>query len=132
VPQRYGVPQGWVVTIFNDSDWTQTILGPDPSMENVTAEQATVAVACGQGVDCEGDWNSGTRWTMPASIPPHSSRLLRVLWTFSDCGDIGRQIVFQDVVLRVRVGLITRTEDIQMDQAWGLVTTKASACGPVG
>jgi hypothetical protein len=132
VPQRYNQPQGWVVTIFNNTDWTQTILGPAPDMESVTSEQATVAVACSAGVECDGEWDSHTRWTIPASIPPHSIRLLRVLWTFTDCGAIGRQEVFQDVDLRVRVGLVTRTETIHMDQAWGLVTTKASRCGSNG
>jgi hypothetical protein len=30
VPERYRQRQGFVVSIFNDSDWTQTILGPEP------------------------------------------------------------------------------------------------------
>jgi hypothetical protein len=132
VPERYGQLQGFVVTIFNYSDWTQTILGPDPAMEQLTTWQPTVAVGSGGDADRGGSWDSQTLWTMPASIPPHSMRLLRVLWISRHCGVVGSQVIFQEVVIRVRVGMVTRTETIQPDQAWGLLSTKTYSCGSSG
>ena len=51
VPERYGQLQGFVVDIFNDSDWTQTIVGPDPVMEQTTEWQPTLAVGSGWDIE---------------------------------------------------------------------------------
>ena len=128
VPERYQEQQGLVVGINNESDWTQTILGVDPNSE-VPMLPMTVSVGTGSQA-VEGSYNGQTKWILPASIPPHSSRVIRVLWTSNVCqvprGDVG----FTGVSLRVRVGLFTRTEDIQFVAAFVMTGTKASSHCP--
>jgi hypothetical protein len=129
VPERYRQEQGFVIGIRNDSDWTQTILGGDPNWA-VGDYPAQFAVAGGRYVEQTGQWNDQTRWDLPASIPPHSYRLLRVLWVSYMCVRPGDENTITDLLLRVRVGQITRTEDVQLHTlAFALSGTKASACG---
>lgn len=127
VPERWGQQQGFVVGIYNYSDWTQTILGADSYMANIGNSPVLIAVGSGLNVDRGGSWDNQTRWDLPGSIPPHSYRLLRVLWMSDICNMPGGTTVFQDVTLRVRVGLITRTEDIQLLTAWAISGTSTSA-----
>jgi hypothetical protein len=79
-----------------------------------------------------GSWDSQTRWDLPGSIPPHSIRLLRVLWVSDICNAPGGQTIITDLYLRVRVGIVTRTEDLQLTQAWAIQGNKASSCGSNG
>jgi hypothetical protein len=77
--------------------------------------------------DAGGNWSAKTRWDLPGSIPPHSYRLLRILWTSRVCNTPGGSTIIQDVTLRVRVGLITRTEDLQLQTAWAITGTSRSS-----
>jgi HAAS len=131
VPERYGQQQGFVVTVVNDSDWTQTILGPDQNFQT-TSMQWSLDVGSGYDPDRGGAWDSSTRWDLPGSIPPHSVRLLRVLWVSDVCNMPGGQMIISDIHLRVRVGIVTRTEDLQLELAWALQGNKASACAGNG
>ena len=64
-------------------------------------------------------------------IPPHSYRVIRVLWTSNVCQDPGGTVGFTSVSLRVRVGLFTRTEDIPfIHTAFVMSGTKASSHCP--
>ena len=53
-------------------------------------------------------------------------RLLRILWTFG-LNSPGGSTIIQDMILRVRVGLITRTEDLQLGNAWAITGTSTSS-----
>jgi len=130
-PERYRQEQGFIVGIYNESDWTQTIVAGYPDVQPGDLS-ARLAVAGGPYVEHTGQWNDQTRWDLPASIPPHSYRLLRVLWVSYMCTQPGNETTIADLVLQVRVGLITRTEDLPLHTtAFALSGTKASAsaCG---
>ena len=133
VPERFGQQQGFVVGVYNNSNWTQTIVGPGGAWA-VPGAMSPVQLAVGSDPvsDAGGSWSAKTRWGLPGSIPPHSYRLLRILWTSRVCNTIGGSTSIQDVTLRVRVGLITRTEGLQLQTAWAITGTStsspASAC----
>ncbi len=131
VPERYGQWQGFVVGVENDSDWTQTILGLDQNVEGMSM-QWSLDVGSGLYADEGGSWTSQTRWDLPGSIPPHSVRLLRVLWVSDVCDGPGGQTIITDLSLRVRVGIVARTENLQLGLAWALQGNKASDCGQNG
>jgi len=129
VPERFHQQQGFVIGINNDSDWTQTIEGVDPSSETPTLPM-TVSVGVGPG-DADGSYTDQTGWVVPAPIPPHSYRVIRVLWTSNVCQDPGGNVGFTGLSLRVRVGLFTRTENIQfVNMAFVISGTKASSHCP--
>jgi hypothetical protein len=82
-PERYGQQQGFLIGVTNDSDWTQTIEGVDPNSE---AELLPMTVSVGVGPkDGDGSYSAQTTWVLPGSIPPHSYRVMRVLWTSNVC-----------------------------------------------
>jgi hypothetical protein len=127
VPDRFGQEQGIVVSIVNNSDWTQTVLGVAPRWYPFTFQPAQVAVGSGQWAD-HGSSAGQVTWSSPGSIPPHSIRVLRVLWKSDVCmGTDGGWASTQDVPLTVRVGIFTRTEDVPLLAAFALTGTKASA-----
>ena len=119
--------------IHNNSDWTQTIVGLGGAWaQSGPFSPVLLAVGSDPVVDEGGAWSDRTHWDLPGSIPPHSYRLLRILWTSRICNCPGGSTIIQDVTLRVRVGLITRTEDLQLQTAWAITGTStsspASAC----
>jgi hypothetical protein len=126
-PERYGQEQGFVVGIVNPTDWTQTVVGVDPRWMAFSFEPPRVAVGS-DGTANTGGWDSKIRWSVPGDIPPHSQRLLLVLWTSDLCQVAGGAAATWDLSLKVRVGMITRTEDIPLDQAWALTGNKSSVC----
>jgi hypothetical protein len=63
---------------------------------------------------------------LPGVIPPHSSRILRVMWTSGRCLQGTEEI--DQLVLTVRVGVFLRTEVIPLGEAWALSGDVASAC----
>jgi hypothetical protein len=128
VPERWGQQQGIVVGVYNDSGWTQTIVGPAGAWA-VPGALSPVLLAVGSDpvVDEGGAWSAKTHWDRPGSIPPHSYRLLRILWTSRVCNTPDGSTSIQDVTLRVRVGLITRTEDFQLGNAWAITGTSTSS-----
>jgi hypothetical protein len=129
VPERFHQQQGFVIGIDNESDWTQTIEGVDPNSESSMLPM-TVSVDVGPG-DADGNITAQTRWVLPASIPPHSYRVIRVVWTSNICNDPGGDVGFTAVSLRVRVGLFTRTEKIPLiHTAFVMTGTKASSHCP--
>ena len=126
VPERFHQQQGFVVGVYNDSNWTQTIEGVDANSENPSLPM-TVAVGVGPE-DGVGGYTDQTRWVLPAPIPPHSYRVIRLMVTSDVCQDPGGWVAFTNVSLRVRVGLFTRTEDILFDGTDFVITgTKSSA-----
>jgi len=126
IPDRFGQEQGILVSIVNDSDWTQTVLGVGPRWSPFTSLPVQVAVGSGKWADF-GSSVGPVSWSSPGSIPPHSVRMLRVMWNSDACMGSGESGVIQDVVLTVRVGVFTRTEDIPLLAAFALSGTRASS-----
>ena len=86
-----------------------------------------VAVGSGQWADHD-SFTGSVSWSSPCSIPPHSARLLRLLWTSDLCmGTDGGFSSAEDVPLIVRVGVFTRTEDVRLLASFALTGSKASA-----
>jgi len=127
VPERFGQQQGFVIGVENNSDWTQTIVGFGANWPPASMSSAEVAVGSGPAAD-SGGIDHDVRWDLPESIPPHSLRLLRVLWTSETCLGPGGDLLISDVPLRVRVGLFTRTVDLPLGITLALSGTKASSC----
>jgi hypothetical protein len=129
VPERYHQQQGFLIGIDNNSDWTQTIEGVDANYESPSLPM-TVSVGVGPD-DGDGSFTSQTRWVLPSSIPPHSYRVIRVVWISNVCQPPGGYVGFTSVSLRVRVGLFTRTENIPfVNLAFVIGGTKASSHCP--
>jgi len=129
IPQRYRQEQGFVINIVNDSDWTQTVLGPaQPFFVPFSNRPVQIAVGGDKNVDL-GGMDDHVRWSATGSIPPHSIRALRVLWDSNVCWipGSGPQSI-QDVELIVRVGTVTKTEDIHLFDAMALSGNKGAQC----
>jgi hypothetical protein len=129
IPQRYRQEQGIILTIANDSNWTQTVIGTGPfpwvPFSNMPPQ---VAVGSDKEVDL-GGMDNLVRWSFPGSIPSHSIRMLRVLWDSNVCWIPGTQPNYiQDIMLTVRVGTVTKTEDIQLNFAVALSGNKGAQC----
>lgn len=121
VPIRSGQLQGFVITVQNTSDWTQTVLGP--AADFVTPGGSTgIQIAAGgnRDIDRGGLTFGGVRFTTPGSIPPHQIRALRVLWRSTSCLLKGSSGLINQLLLEVRVGGVTRTETVTMDSYWQL------------
>jgi hypothetical protein len=123
VPERFGQEQGLLVDLVNDSDWTQTVLGIGPHFSPFTFQPIQTAVA-------NENWGAPgpISWSSPGSIPPHSIRLFRVLWNTDICMPPGSGGSIQEVVLTVRVGIFTRTEDVPLVASFGLSGIKRTQC----
>jgi hypothetical protein len=134
-PIRSGQLQGYVISIYNPTRVTQTIIGdasgphlgwdnPGSGTEQVTVSRAYTDIANGVVGRSAA---SGLAFTMPVSIPPFQSRLVRVLWTSDVCLSPGESGGIDQLYLRVRVGWFTRTEIIPQ-QGWYLVGPSHGRC----
>ena len=119
VPIRSGRQQGFVITVDNPSDWTQTVLGPVAGDDSPGSLHVQIGVATADPYHGGGVFRPLT-YALPESIPPHQTRALRVLWTSTTCLVKGSSEGVDRLSLRVRVGWITRTEVVQLDQGWFL------------
>ncbi len=129
IPQRYRQEQGFIINIVNESDWTQTVLGAaQPFFYPFSNRPVQIAIGTDKEVDL-GGMDNHVRWSATGSIPPHSIRMLRVLWDSNICW-VPRTPPqsIQDVELNVRVGTLTKTEDIQLLDAVGLSGNKGAQC----
>jgi len=74
--------QGFIVTITNPSDWTQTVLGPASGFVTPGGRTGIQIAVTGYNRNIEegGLTRNGVSFTSPGSIPPHQIRALRVLW----------------------------------------------------
>lgn len=117
VPVRSGQRQGILFAVWNNSDWTQVILGTDPIWYFDAFTDVQVDVESGPHLNRVGEPLSSARYLSPGVIPPHSYRFVRVSWTSNIClvGQ-GTETWFGDIPLRVRVGVLTRTEDVNLDE----------------
>lgn len=81
-----------------------------------------------RNIDNGGFSTAGVRFVLPGSIPPHQIRMLRVLWTSSTCLEKGGGQGIDQLVLRVRVGSITRIETVDLDTGWYLAGPSHGRC----
>ncbi len=130
VPERWHQRQGFYVQVNNNSGYTQTILGYAPDTLESPGNNWSAQLGLSTGTDIHGYPGSPTaqRYSLPVSIPPGQSRYLRVIWISTVCNMTGGQSEFDNILLRVRVGWITRTEDVSLDEYWALVGTAQSTC----
>jgi hypothetical protein len=128
VPYRFGQRQGILVSLVNASDWTQEIVGVGPRWTfGSLPGQTQVSGQSGPHLNEGGVAVSGTTdYASPAVIPPHSVRLVRVFWTSDECMSAAGGIIVDDLALQVRVGGVTRTEDVSLFDAFELTGPKHS------
>ena len=129
IPQRYRQEQGFIINVVNDSDWTQTVLGAaQPFFYPFSNRPVQIAIGADKEVDL-GGMDNHVRWSATGSIPPHSIRMLRVLWDSNICW-VPRTPPqsIQDVELNVRVGTVTRMEDVRLLDAVALSGNKGAQC----
>jgi hypothetical protein len=138
VPYRFGQRQGIVVSLVNESDWTQQIVGVGPHFTFGSYPGETrVSVQSGPHLNEVGTALAGTTtyYASPGVIPPHSARLVQVFWTSDECFGAGGGIIIDHITLQVRVGVVTRTEHIPLQDAFELTGPKHSIdhnCPPLG
>ena len=65
-------------------------------------------------------------YATPGAIPPHSTRNVHLWWTSNECTGAGGGFETPDITLLVRVGTVTRTEDIQLQMTFELTGPKHS------
>jgi hypothetical protein len=124
VPIRSGQMQGLAVTLYNPTDWTQTILGQwDGSNAPGNAERSRITVATSSGRDFR-----SLRYTRPGTIPPHQSRWVRLMWISNACLDKGTGQGNDGLALQVRVGGLDRVENISLRQGWYVMGPNQGRC----
>jgi hypothetical protein len=132
VPIRPGQRQGLWFDVYNPSGWSQTVIGfGSNSGHGPDAEIAQLGVAAkGRTEENPASLDTGG-YRLPEVIPPHSWRIVRVMWTNSPC-EPGEGIGSVDgFTLSVRVGIFTRSETIPLAQAYALSSSgPASPCIP--
>lgn len=124
VPIRPGQRQGFVVQLENFTSQTQTVLGPiDGFIAPYGGADVQLGVSTVDPNYAGGAWRS-LRYTLPVSIPPNQTRVLRVLWTSTGCLQQEQQAGMTMVALRVRVGWMTREEDLPLPEGFFLGPAK--------
>jgi hypothetical protein len=115
VPIRPGQIQGFAITVYNPSDMTQVIVASADHISPGAPVPPQIAVSTTGTLRQSGEphW---VRYRIGGPIPPHSYRWVRVLWRSWYCylNGVGSGQGTSDLRLGVRVGLITRTEDVQL------------------
>ena len=130
VPIRFGQRQGFVITVYNPSRWTQTILGPGADFATPDGPYAQLSVGDSLNIRRGGGVFRPVSYVLPGTIPPHQIRALRVMWTSTACLERGSSQGIDELRVRVRVGWVTRTEVIRLNQAWYLLgLSQGRRCG---
>ena len=131
VPVRSGQRQGIEFAVWNNSDWTQVVLGTDPNWYYDAFTDVQVDVESGPQLNFKGEPLRTARYLSPGVIPPHSYRFVHVSWTSHIClVGKGAETWFGDIPFLVRVGTITRTEDVSLDgQNFALAGPSSGHCG---
>ena len=128
VPLRPGQLQGFAVMIYNPSDVAQRILGaPDYAVSLGAPVPPQIAVATTTPPNLVGEPHA-VRYQIGGTIPPHSYRWVRVLWRSYRCflNDVGGSQGSNTLTVRVRLGWITRTEDVLLPTEFAVSATKAN------
>jgi hypothetical protein len=128
VPERLGQEQGIEISVFNNSDWTQTVVGIDPNRAPFGSSSVQVAVGSGKQADTGDSFAGPVSWSSSGSIPPHSFRLLRVVWRTDLCLGARTESSINDLSLTVRVGIFTKTQEVPLHYTWILAGANPPAC----
>ena len=127
VPERPG-QQGVEISVFNNSDWTQTVVGIVANRAPFGSSSVQVAVGSGKQADAGDSFAGPVSWSSPGIIPPHSFRLLRVVWRTDLCLGARTEASIHDLSLTVRVGIFTRTQEVPLHYTWILAGANPPAC----
>jgi hypothetical protein len=116
VPLRPGKIQGFAIFVYNPSDLTQFITGSADHISPGAPVPAQIAVSTTATIRQMGEPHA-VSYRTGGPIPPHSYRWIRVSWRSAHCylEAAGGWQGTSDLQLRIRVGWITRTEDIPLD-----------------
>src|SRR5262245_43489504 len=127
VPIRPGKIQGFAIFVYNPSDLTQFIRGGAEPVSPGAGVPPQIAVSTTATVRQMGEPHA-VSYRASGSIPPHSYRWVRVLWRSAHCylNAPGGSQGTSDLHVNVRVGWITRTEDIPLSAEIAVAATKAS------
>lgn len=129
-PIRSGQRQGYFVEVYNGTDVTQTITGdgsgPSIGWNNPGGVDEHLAVS--QNAVNADHSLVGYRFAPTGVIPPHQSRLVRVVWTSALCLQKGESQGQTRLILRVRVGWFTRTEVIPLNHGFYLIGPSKGRC----
>jgi hypothetical protein len=128
VPIRSGRQQGFVISIYNPSRWTQTIVGPGVGFFSPNGPYAQLSVGDSLNIRGGGSVYRPVSYVLPGTIPPHQIRAVRVMWTSTTCLQKGSDEGIDQLSLRVRVGWITRTEVVRLNQGWYLSGPSQGRC----
>jgi hypothetical protein len=127
VPIRPGKIQGFAIFVYNPSDLTQFIRGGAEPVSPGAAVPPQIAVSTTATVRQMGEPHA-VSYRASGPIPPHSYRWVRVLWRSAHCylNAAGGSQGTSDLRLNVRVGWITRIEDIPLGAEIAVAATKAT------
>ncbi len=116
VPIRSSQRQGFVVEVYNPTSWTQTVVGPASEFSPGNPD-GQLAVSTRPVLGGAAALRAAT-YALPGVIPPHQSRAIRLMWVSVMCDEAGGGTIIGQLVLQVRVGLITRTETVNLNPSW--------------
>jgi hypothetical protein len=124
-PLRPGKIQGFAIFVYNPSDLTEFITGSADHISPGAPVPATISVSTTATVYQMGEPHA-VRYRTNGPIPPHSYRWVLVRWRSAHCYLLaaGGWQGNPDLQLRVRIGWITRTEDIPLGE---VITVSPSA-----
>lgn len=127
VPLRPGKVQGFAVFVYNSSDMTQVITGSADPISPGAPVSPQIGVSTTGTIRQIGE-SHAVSYRAGGPIPPHSYRWVRVLWRSAHCylNAAGGSQGTADLRLRVRVGWITRTEDVPLPAEYAVAATAAS------
>lgn len=128
VPVRSGKRQGYVIDIYNPSNWTQTVLGEAYGREYQSPGAPTAQFAVSAQTVGRQDFHSAG-YNLPGVIPPHQTRAIRVMWVSTECMPPGQEIE-DSLLLKVRIGWVTRQEVIALNPAWALAGPSTGKYAP--
>jgi hypothetical protein len=126
-PIRPGKIQGFAILVYNPSDVTQVITGSADPVSPGAPVSPQIGVSTTFTIHQLGEPHA-VSYREGGPIPPHSYRWIRVLWRSAHCylNAAGGSQGTSDLLLRVRVGWITRTEDVQLGAEYAVAATAAS------
>ena len=114
--------------VYNPSDLTQVIVGTADPVSPGAPVPPRIGVSTTFTLRQYGDPHA-VSYRAGGPVPPHSYRWVRVLWRSAHCylNAAGGSQGTTDLRLRIRIGWITKTEDIPLQAEWAVAATAATA-----
>ncbi|MBV9487598.1 MAG: hypothetical protein JO246_16320 [Frankiaceae bacterium] len=137
---RPGHRQGFVVVIYNPSNWPETVIGTTDSGLKARVDTPAQVGVSPVNPNFQPEPTTTSAYTLPATIAPHQYRYVLLSWRSERCwGDKGEVRGTSALSLRVKIGWFTHTQHIPLDNAFAmrgtrrsgrLATSKSCALGP--